>query len=177
MYSSHSNLLYLFLYIMSPFLVWCFLCPQGVLGDFWRYWPPWKWTWMPTLPQMFLKLAKSLGIRCHHMDVTVVVVGFDIVTETVLGLCVTIFVVAFCLRSVESSFGILPLKFACASSLCVEYWHKYLVPCVRVLNTVYLANNIQGLSSSRYWSVWIEFLWAEVSKVLSAPVETKVYRS
>ena len=47
---------------------------------------------------------------------------------------------------------------------------------VRVLNTLYLVDNLWWLSQWRYWSVWVGFLLTVLQVVLSGPGETEVPR-
>ena len=60
---------------------------------------------------MFLEIfTKSLGLRYHYLDVTILVVVADVdavVTETVLSLCVAVFVVGVSLKSIRGCLGYL----------------------------------------------------------------------
>ena len=114
--SSHSNLSHLYLNITVLFFVMLPLSFSTTMGLM-MVLLPLKWIWMPTLPQMFLKLAKTLSIRYHHMDVAVVnLVGVGVVLVSVSGMCITELVVAFGLKSAEGPCVILASKAPLMSS-------------------------------------------------------------
>ena len=116
--SSHSSISHLYLYIATYFWV-MFSLSVGAIRRHVMVLPSLKWTYIPTLLQMFLTFTEILGIRNHQVDVIDVVIAGIISPGPELGLCVTVFEAVPTLQSIDHPVGYLYLDKAfliCSSS-------------------------------------------------------------
>ena len=90
-------------------------------------------------------LTETLGIRNYHVDVVVAVVGAGVIApRPQLSLCIAVFVAFLVLSLLDTHVGCLHMDKAflmCSSSKSrLGEEQTVLVLCVRVLNTLYLAD-------------------------------------
>ena len=168
--SSHSNLLYFYLYITLHFWVMLSLWLDAIRKLLMAL-PPLNWACIPTLLQMLYTFAVTLGIRNHHVDVAValvsvvgaVVVAFGPWFGPVYCLFWRLFLVLSLLRA---HMGYLPLgkTFLICSFSLRSSWGTTNYPCP-------MCGGVEHTICS--WQIVVGFLETLVSNVLSGPGETK----
>ena len=171
---SHSNLSHLYLYIIPLFLViWSW--SLGATSSSFIVLPLLKWTWMPYLLQMFLKV--SLSPSLYGTVTKFLCLG--LLSCWLLFLFLGLFVLIFILFMAHSGYlqvcNASCISFCSSSSDCL-FEQMSLALCNNELITLYLLDMAWWLSHWRYWLVCVGFLYTFVCRLPSLFGVIKVSR-